>query len=442
MKKWLVILSALLRVGLALSLLPVALSWRMPFFASVRGAVLLALLAGTMALVAFEIWALRARWGSRASRLIGALSLVIAALGFAATASAEVLFRTARERVLNAEPEVLEKLGRHVVIGYRNRADIDALMERRAIAGVFLSGNYSQGKTIPLMARDVAAIQEKRRSQNLPPLWVATDQEGGGVSRLSPPLPFMPSLADTIARKTDPVEREQAVIVYANKQARDLAAIGVNLNFAPVIDLNHGVVDPSDRLTRISTRAISKDPAIVTEVATTYCATLLQSRVRCTLKHFPGLGRVLGDTHIRTADLNAAPDDLAHSDWLPFRKLMSDRHVFTMLSHARLTAIDRENPASTSQAVVGEMVREGWKHDGVLITDDFSMGAITGSHDGIAGAAVAALNAGVDLLLVSYDPDQYFPLMDALLKAEREGRLKQEALAKSEARLRRAASFE
>jgi beta-N-acetylhexosaminidase len=440
-KKWLVILSALVRVAFAVAVLPVALSWRMPFLASHRGAVLLALLAGSVSLIAIEVWALRARWSTRASRLIGALSLAIATLGFVSTASAELFFQTARERVLNADPKRLEKLGRHVIVGYRTRADIDALIDRKAVGGIFLSGQYSQGKTIAAMTRDITALQDIRVRQGLPPLWVATDQEGGGVSRLSPPMPFLPSLGDVIARKAEPAEREKAVVQYASRQATDLAAIGVNLNFAPVIDLNHGIVDPADRLTRISTRAISKDPAIVTEVAATYCATLLARRVHCTLKHFPGLGRVLGDTHIRTADLKASPDDLAHSDWLPFRKLMSDPRVFTMLSHARLTAIDGDNPSSTSPAVVG-MLREGWRHDGVLVTDDFSMGAITGSRDGIAGAAIAALNAGVDLLLVSYDPDQYFPLMDALLAADREGRLNPEVLSRSDARLRRAASFE
>jgi beta-N-acetylhexosaminidase len=113
-----------------------------------------------------------------------------------------------------------------------------------------------------------------------------------------------------------------------------------------------------------------------------------------------------------------------------------------MLSHARLTAIDKDNPVSMSEAVIRGLLRESWKYDGILITDDFSMGAITGSGDGIAGAAVAALNAGVDLILVSFDPDQYFPLMDALLQAEREGRLQQDALASSNERLRRAAIFE
>lgn len=442
MASWFVILFGLVRLALAVALLPVALNWRMPFFASIRPILLVALLAATLVLIAVEVWSLRARWSSVVTRIVGGATLVLAMLGFLATTSAEVLFRTARERVLNADPQRLEKLGRHVIVGYRTRADIDALIDRRALAGIYLSGLYSQGKTIPLMARDVTSLQDIRVRQGLPPLWVATDQEGGGVSRLSPPLPFVPTLADIIARKADPAERTQAVTQYAERQGLDLAAIGVNLNFAPVVDVNHGVIDPRDRLTRISTRAISKDPNVVAEVANTYCATLLQNRVRCTLKHFPGLGRVVGDTHIQAADLNAGPDELALSDWLPFRKLMSDERAFTMLAHARLTAIDKDNPSSVSAAVIGGLLRDTWKYEGILITDDFSMAAISGSRDGIAGAAVAALNAGVDLILVSYDPDQYFPMMDALLQAGRDGRLREDLLTRSAERLRRAAIFE
>jgi beta-N-acetylhexosaminidase len=111
-----------------------------------------------------------------------------------------------------------------------------------------------------------------------------------------------------------------------------------------------------------------------------------------------------------------------------------------MLGHARLMALDKARPASFSETVVKGLLRENWKHDGVLITDDFSMGAVTLSREGAAGGAIEALNAGVDLVLVSYDPDQYFYVMDALLKADRDGRLRPEALQASDARLRRAAA--
>ena len=160
--------------------------------------------------------------------------------------------------------------------------------------------------------------------------------------------------------------------------------------------------------------------------------------MHCTLKHFPGLGRVFDDTHMVTAELDATSDALEATDWLPFRQLMSSDAAFTMLSHARLTAIDRDRPASFSHAVVKGLLRDGWKHDGILVTDDFSMGAVTLSREGAAGGAVEALNAGVDLILVSYDPDQYFYVMYALLQADRDGRLRGDMLERSQTRLRRA----
>jgi beta-N-acetylhexosaminidase len=162
--------------------------------------------------------------------------------------------------------------------------------------------------------------------------------------------------------------------------------------------------------------------------------------VHCTLKHFPGLGRVFDDTHKVTAELDASTAELEASDWMPFRHLKPEDAAFTMLGHARLMALDSARPASFSETVVKGLLRENWKHDGVLITDDFSMGAVTLSREGPAGGAIEALNAGVDLVLVSYDPDQYFYIMDALLKADRDGRLRAEALQASDARLRRAAA--
>jgi beta-N-acetylhexosaminidase len=89
-----------------------------------------------------------------------------------------------------------------------------------------------------------------------------------------------------------------------------LADAGVNVNFAPVVDLNHRIVNPGDHLSRIHERAISADPVIVTEVARHYCTALQQAGGRCTLKHFPGLGRVFEDTHRESADLTAGTTEL------------------------------------------------------------------------------------------------------------------------------------
>jgi beta-N-acetylhexosaminidase len=138
---------------------------------------------------------------------------------------------------------------------------------------------------------------------------------------------------------------------------------------------------------------------------------------------------------MQAADLTSPVSELAGSDWLPFRSPMSGSEPLVMLGHARLTAVDRDRPASFSRAVVHDLLRTEWNHDGVLITDDFSMGAVYYSAEGIGGGSVEALNAGVDLILISYDMDQFYVVMHALIRAEHAGALREDALRQSERRL-------
>lgn len=430
----------LARIVLIVGVLPFAIGWRTPLFTTWRSVALAVLLVLPLLVIAAEAWTLRRTWAiSRILRLISVPSLVLAIYTFGATAAIDLQFQYQRRAVLAADPNKLEKLGSHILVGYRRSTNLQALLERRAVASVFLSAFNAEGKTAEDIRRTIDGWQASRRAQNLPPLWFATDQEGGAVSRLSPPLTRMPPLAEIVALHRDRADRLIAIRQYAARQGRELSALGVNLNFAPVVDLNHGVVNPEDKTSRISTRAISNDPGVVTEVAEHYCATLMMAGVHCTLKHFPGLGRVYEDTHKLSADLATPSQELETSDWLPFRQFAGNVSAFTMLGHARLTASDGERPASFSQAVVKDLLRENRQHRGILITDDFSMGAVTLSREGSAGGAIAALNAGVDLILISYDPDQYFPVMYALLQAEHDGRLPAGMLERSEMRLRRAA---
>jgi beta-N-acetylhexosaminidase len=147
------------------------------------------------------------------------------------------------------------------------------------------------------------------------------------------------------------------------------------------------------------------------------------------------LGRVNADTHLAHADLSTTVDELADDDWVPFRELMSKSQAFTMLGHAKLTAVDAKHPVSFSQTVVRGIIRNDWRHDGILITDDFCMNAVYGSEDKLRNASIKAINAGVDLILIAYDKDLYYEAMSALLRAREEGELDSKALADSRKRL-------
>jgi beta-N-acetylhexosaminidase len=427
-----------LRLGIAIALLPVAIDWRSPLLASFRPVAVSVLIALPLLLIAIDARALSRAPPSRLRRVLGIGVIAVATTNLLATLALEISFQRMRSRVLAADAAQLEKLGRHLILGYRDPTDIDALIERRAIGGVFVSARNVEGLSAEAVRRRIDIWQEARRRQSLPPLWIATDQEGGPVSRLSPPLPRQPSLASVVEQHVEQTARAAAARDYGRVQGRGLSSLGVNLNFAPVVDLNKNLTNPNDRYTRIRDRAISGDPTIVTEVARQYCLGLWESGVRCTLKHFPGLGGVFEDTHLEAGYLRVAPDELDRNDWVPFRALMRTG-AFTMLSHARLTALDAERPVSFSQTVVAGLLRGSWGQDGVLITDDFSMGAAYASKEGVGAASVAALDAGVDLILIAYDPAQYFPAMDALTAADRDGRLPSAVLVRSARRLTEAA---
>lgn len=428
-------LAALLLL-IALALVPFAWDWRSPFLAEVRPWALLGLIVVPLGVILAELRLLiTSRPEQQVLRVLTELGLLAAALVLTATLALEARFHWDRYQVLHANPVRLERLGRHFIVGYRSLAEVGKLVSLRAVVGVFISGSNARGKSIAEIARQIKSLQQIRQEQNLPPLWIATDQEGGPVSRLSPPLTRLPALSELVARYSDKNRLQQAVRDLAAEQARELAEVGVNLNFAPVVDINHHVKNPGDRYTRIYERAISADPAVVAQVAAWYCAALEDAGVHCTLKHFPGLGRVSGDTHLHPANLATSLTELTKTDWVPFRALMRDGKAFTMLAHVKLTAIDSKRPASMSPAVISGLLRDDWQYDGVLITDNFSMMAVYRSRDGMDDGSIEALNSGVDLILVSWDPDQYYRIMYALLKADQQGRLDRRMLRKSDRRL-------
>jgi beta-N-acetylhexosaminidase len=435
-------LIAVMKLLLALALVLPALDWRSPLLATVRPEALICLLVLPIVLILAEIWALRNPVpGKRLLKALNVLGLVLAVFALTSTLAVETRFHWVRHQVLQADVHHLEKLGRHVVVGYRDLEEVRELVRLRAIAGIFLSGRNVSGKSPEQIRQEIRSLQSQRQQQGLAPLWIATDQEGGVVARLSPPLTSLPGMSGIVERYSDPAQRERAVRQFAAAQGRELAELGVNLNFAPVVDINHRVRNPNDRFTRIYRRAISDDPVVVAQVAAWYCAALDEAGVRCTLKHFPGLGRVRDDTHLSHASLTTPVSELTKTDWLPFRQMMSQNRVFTMLGHVRLAELDPERPVSVSPSVVAGLLRGKWKHEGVLITDDFSMHAVYRSGLGVDNGSVEALNAGVDLLLVSWDSDQYYRVMNALLKAHLEGRLDAQLLRLSDQRLEKASKL-
>ncbi|HEY8194331.1 MAG TPA: glycoside hydrolase family 3 N-terminal domain-containing protein, partial [Hyphomicrobium sp.] len=211
-----------------------------------------------------------------------------------------------RAEILASDPTRLERLGRRLIVGFESFSEVKTLVEKRAIAGIFVTDHNVRGRKAADVAKDIQDLQDIRKTQGLPRLFVAADQEGGYVSRLSPPLKRQPTLGMLVAKLKTDTEREKAVRDYAETQARELDRLGITMNFGPVVDLRLGGPGRNDGETRLYWRAIDSDPYLVAKVAGWYCDTLTKYNIICTLKHFPGLGRVTRDTHLMTGEITAS----------------------------------------------------------------------------------------------------------------------------------------
>jgi beta-N-acetylhexosaminidase len=340
-----------------------------------------------------------------------------------------------QEAALPRDLAVDHLLGQHFVLGYDHLGAVRALVAKGLVGGIFVNRRNADTKSTEDLRREIQSLQALSRSAGFREVIVATDQEGGFAS-LSPPLAKLPPLASLVLESRTNDELEAKAEAYGMEQGGELARLGITVNFSPVVDLPlDDRNEPRGPYSLISRRAISSDPRRTVSAAQGYAHGLERAGVIPTLKHFPGLGRVKPDTHRSLAVLHAPISTLSAWDWEPFREVAQRTNALIMLSHVILAEIDEENPVSFSRAVVQNVIRNDWRYDRVLITDDLTMAAAY--NQGLCKATVKALNAGVDLLLISSKPAKYYEALRCALHAYREGRLNLDELEHSRLRLER-----
>jgi len=399
-----------------------------PYLTRVAGTGNMLLAGSSIGVVAALAW--RRVWRHRMGRVL----LLLWCLPPVLMAGALGVFHLGRQEALGASAVEARELGPHFVVGYSSFEEVAVLAQRGLIGGIYLTWHNIRGRSADEMRREIDALQALRRDAGLPALTVAADQEGGVVNHLAPLAAKRPSLA-TLADLA-PEQRQLKAEEFGRDQGRDLAALGVTLNLAPVLDLKPQR-PPSryDTHTRIANRAIASDPDVVTEIGRAYVHGLAEAGVGAAIKHFPGLGRIRTDTHHFAAHLDVPVTELEASDWRPFRDVLATSQARLMVAHIRLTAVDPTRAVSHSKAVVQGIIRDRWNYQGIIITDDMEMGAVY--HYGICTAVVEALNAGVDQLLVAYDGAQFYRIFNCALDGLRDGRLDAAMLEQSKARLQR-----
>jgi len=279
----------------------------------------------------------------------------------------------------------------------------------------------------------VAALTAQLRAAR-PDLLVAIDEEGGDVTRLDAgtgsELPGGAALGvvDDVALTAD---------VAASLGAR-LRACGVDVNFAPVADID---VDPLNPV--VGVRAFGSDPELVARHVAAFVGGQQSSGVAATAKHFPGHGATDEDSHITVPTVSAPADLLDRRELVPFRAAVAAGVKIVMTAHIKVGAIDPGVPATLSHAVITGLLRDRLRYRGVVMTDGMDMHAISRTV-GYPEAGVLALSAGVDALCVggeTTDPETVGSILTALVSAVGSGRLPYERLAEAAGRVRALAAW-
>lgn len=248
------------------------------------------------------------------------------------------------------------------------------------------------------------------------PLFIAVDEEGGLVSRLAQAgLVENAGGAQAIGATADPAQAYQA----GQEIGAYLSEYGFNLDFAPVADIN------SVEGSIMEDRSYGSDSAIVSSMVASMVQGLEENGVSSCLKHFPGIGSSVDDTHIGLAGTERTAEQFRTEDFLAFQAGIDAGADFVMVSHMAAPAFTGDNtPCTLSREVVTDILREELGFDGVIITDAMNMGAITEYYEA-DDAAIQALRAGCDMILM---PEDFEKAYEGVLEAVRNGTISEERI--------------
>jgi beta-N-acetylhexosaminidase len=273
----------------------------------------------------------------------------------------------------------------------------DALRRSRRGGAILFAPNVVGGiEQVAALAREVHAA--------CPNPLLGIDQEGGRVVRLRAPVLHVPAMA-TVASWGDVTFAER----IARAMGAELAALGFTIDFAPVLDVNTCPHNPI-----IGDRAFGADPDVCATFGAAWVRGLQAAGVLATGKHFPGHGDTSKDSHLELPVVDQSRERIERVELAPFRAAVGAGVAALMTAHVAYPAIDPDHPATLSHAICTGL-RDRIGFDGILVSDDLEMQAITG-HGSIGDAAVLAVAAGCDALLICHREDAQDGAVDALIR--------------------------
>ena len=304
-------------------------------------------------------------------------------------------------------------------------AEFRSLVREFDLGGIIL---FSRNIEAPEQVAELAGESEALGQSS--PAWVSVDQEGGRVARLKEPFTRWPPMA-TLGRAGS--QAEALARRFAEALADELTAVGITLDYAPVLDIHTNPKNPV-----IGDRALAERAEDVARLGTVIIRALQGAGLAACGKHFPGHGDTSTDSHHELPLVEHPPDRLRAIEFEPFRAAIAEQVAFIMTAHVLVPSLDEERPSTLSPKVVQAILRDELNFEGVILSDDLEMKAVSARH-AVPDAAVDAIRAGCDgLLICSGDIDLQARTLEALIKAVETGTIPRKRFDDAMARLRRA----
>lgn len=295
-----------------------------------------------------------------------------------------------------------EKIGQLLIVGFEGteiNEQTEKMIKDYHISGFILfERNISNGENTLELINSI----KKLNKENKVPLFISIDEEGGNVSRLPKEFIKLPK-----AWEIGKANNEEYSYKIGELIGERLQALGFNLNFAPVLDINSNPNNPV-----IGKRAFGSTIDVVKKHGIQTMEGIKSKNIIPVIKHFPGHGDTNIDSHIDLPTINKNLEELEKLEFAPFDKAIERGADMVMTSHILFRKIDKNNPATFSKEIITNILRERLKFNGVIITDDMTMGGLKNYN--IIDASVKALKADCDIILVCHGYENQVKIIEGI----------------------------
>ena len=281
-------------------------------------------------------------------------------------------------------------------------ARTEELIVQQGIGGLILfERNYKNPDQLLKLTNDLQSLIADHAE--IPPLFISVDQEGGRVARLGKPFTQFPPMS--CLGQADSVELAYR---FGLGMGKELRAVGINMDYAPVLDVHSNPENPI-----IGLRALDTDPAKVARLGAELIRGFYDAGVIPVGKHFPGHGDTSQDSHLTLPQVERARESLEKSELIPFIHAIQQGLEVIMTAHVVYPAWDARQPATFSRSILNDVLRNSLQFEGLIISDDLDMQAIDEKLESIPELGT---RAGVDLFLICHDLEKVCTLQDSMIR--------------------------